>query len=301
MTRTRAPPICFCSNKFVSNPPLDVYDVLAVCPTPGNVVRYSQCPALLSLVALGVVLTDISRALDRLNWSGKTRELVVLAPCAAFAATGLWQLSMRGREVLHNDVYLFAIVILFVGCVAVGMVKLSVIKMRGALVVVMTTMLVGSVSSSIWLGQRWHSRYAATFDRQFTTQLFTRLQKNATRSKIAVIDDRYYPFFGSRRQFRAHRPFRITTRESLRAYLTENQIDLLAVIRNDYFKYGRYREVDEWVRGEPAKFEKIERGASFDVYRVLRGQPRVGGGWGGAIARPWLTEAGASLRLDANH
>jgi hypothetical protein len=85
-----------------------------------------------------------------------------------------------------------------------------------------------------------------------------------------VADYRYYPFFGSRRQFRAHRPFRILSENALLQYLGEYQIDVLAAIRRDPFKYGRYRGVAEWAAHDTARFEKIDSGTSFDVYRVKK-------------------------------
>ncbi|MGH7134379.1 MAG: hypothetical protein ACREHD_01485, partial [Pirellulales bacterium] len=243
-----------------------------------TVVRYSECPVALALIAMGAVLDDLGHAAAAWRGNQGARGIIAIAPGAAFAAVAVAQVGIRCREVVVGDALMIGANLGLAAWLAREVASLQIVNRRWALLGCAAAALGLSGCASSWLAARWHAGFAANFDHQFTTKAFTAMESAQWQPvRIAVVDYQYYPFFGSRRQFRAHRPFRIGSRESLLAYIEAHRIELLAVIRNDVFKFGRYRGADDWARQDTARFTNIDSGAvsgaNFNLYRVS--PPRI--------------------------
>lgn len=261
-----------------------------------TVVRYSQCSVLLSLLVLSVLLTDMGvrakRCLRRWQWNPDTSESGLRRHSTGFVAYGcavagkfagvVWTLAAVAQMISRCRVFVDLDTAFVAVDTALAMLLLCVfgappaIQRRMAAVGLAAAFALATTSSA-WLSARWHGGYATNYDRQFFTHVFTGLQGATSPPRaIAVADYRYYPFFGSRRQFRAHRPFRIASRQELFSYVRDNEVDVLAAVRRDHFKFGRYRRVSDWIAERPDLFRKIAAGGSFDVYRVLEMREREG-------------------------
>jgi hypothetical protein len=93
-----------------------------------------------------------------------------------------------------------------------------------------------SLSAGV-LGQRWHTGYSANYDLAARTQAHTVLsQRCLDGTRICVLAERSYPFYGSRRQwrlFQAHnfpaQPTRFNSSSALLDYLRHYQVSMIAV------------------------------------------------------------------------
>ena len=233
-----------------------------------TVVRYSQCSLLLAVVVLGIVLSDVSRAIDRLQWNSRMGAITSLVPGIMVMAAVVWQLVLRCREVVDADALLFATTIATAGWTTYRLWRLQASRGRRAVWLAAAMLLVGFAGASAGLSRHWHAGFARNYDRQFATHAFTPRSPSVRiaagrRGELSLL-----PLFRLVSAISRQRPYQIASRMALYAYLSENEIDYLSVIRRDPFKYGRYRGVGDWIAEDTAAFEKIDSGSDFDVYRI---------------------------------
>jgi 2-polyprenyl-3-methyl-5-hydroxy-6-metoxy-1,4-benzoquinol methylase len=237
-------------------------------------VRYSQCPLVLAVVALGMVLSDASRLLA---WN-RVAFWILSGSIVAFATTASgWQHIVIVGRFLSTDVLIRLLIIVNLALVAYLLVSIASFGEKHrriftglAAIAGVALIALGSAGLSHW----WHRDFARHFDREFRTEVFSELDRmpQLPSPVIGVLDYRYYPFLGSRRQFHVVRPFHVADEYSFFSQLVSREIEVVSVIRNDPFRYGRYVGSAKWPGRHPQIFTPLGSGGNFDVYSIRRAE-----------------------------
>lgn len=118
------------------------------------------------------------------------------------------------------------------------------------------------------LADRWHAGFTPFYDRMFAGDTFSTLaQRDPATTRMCVLTARYYPFFGSYRQYRVSRPTRVPSYVAFRDYLRARDVNVV-VIGGDQFARGRYRHGVDRIIERPSLFRQVRQGSSFVVYEV---------------------------------
>jgi len=240
-------------------------------------VRFSLVPLTLSILALTLVLFDVQRWMENRRWRYPARQLsgLLAASFAVIALFGFCRAAVR-----HFDGEWMSLLISFdvaLGLLFAGRLRLPApVRQR-------TSLRAGfglacgagiAAATSLFLSQRWHDGFARHYDARFGTDAFSFLHgQEPPLPSIAALPFRYYPFFGSRRQFHVHRPLRVMSLRYLYKYIAANDIDLIAVVTRagSHPETITSRRLLNWMKEQTGAFEKIMSGALFDVYRVDHG------------------------------
>lgn len=108
------------------------------------------------------------------------------------------------------------------------------------------------------LAKHWHEGFASHFDRLRGSRVFSHLTKATGPLRIAVLDPRPYPFFGSARQHRVFGPHRLTTYDELIRYLLARRPDVVASPRrNSGSEFDRFKEGPDWIAADEAHFRPL--------------------------------------------
>ena len=122
------------------------------------------------------------------------------------------------------------------------------------------------VAGCVWgvsvLSSRWHQGYAQFYDRYFGTQVYSQLERMDPREvRLAVLDFRVYPFFGSARQFSVWNPLRVPSYDWLMKNLRDRRITHVFVRPAGHASgdaMNRYRHVEEWLLQHPDVFVPVK-------------------------------------------
>lgn len=106
--------------------------------------------------------------------------------------------------------------------------------------------------------KRWHSEFANSYELRFRTPFFEDiLHEESSRIKILVLDQRIYPFFGSRRQFAVCRPRYLADGLALKSYCRAHQVTHLATRYGRNKDFDLYRNIPKWVNGDPDHWKPL--------------------------------------------
>lgn len=122
-----------------------------------------------------------------------------------------------------------------------------------------------------WLANRWHEGFTTHFNGYLGSDLLLQELETLrpTVTRVCVCDYRYYPFFGSRRQFRLCRPLWVRSQKSFEGYLLKQEADLLVIIKDDEFP-GRYARIIHAIRSRSSTFVLIHDLPRHSVFRINR-------------------------------
>jgi hypothetical protein len=275
-------------------------------------VRFGQCFLGLAVLALGVLLSDLMRGLHRACAAAASGPLARRSPAGRRAASdcGLaaWRrfrrianlgfrwfpllpaglvaalLAWQGVRVLQDPFFANRsnprdIALLTLDLVLVGLLVwvpnwhgMPAVSRRAAAVAVLVAA-AGLAWSVAALAQKWHDGFARHYDALFSTRVFTDLaQRDPAATRICVLEYRYYPFFGSRRQYSVCRPIKAFSYPWLLEFLRERQANAIACTLDDPFTLGRYRGASVWLREHPEIFVPSRADGQFVWADVRCGQ-----------------------------
>jgi len=118
------------------------------------------------------------------------------------------------------------------------------------------------------LAATWHTDFTRNYDQILETTVVGDLARPPAGKRLCVLDYRYYPFFGSYRQYRVCQPFSIASPAWLAAYLRSRGVTVVVVGNRDFFTYGRFPNVRAWLEDHPEDFELIRKDNWFSVFSV---------------------------------
>lgn len=241
-------------------------------------VRYGMCFLSLAVLALVVLLHDISRGFR--TWSEQVRgrsyylvlslahaPQVLLAVGVLFQFKGLWRLELADGFV---NGLLLATNILLAGAI-VGLVVNNWPQRRVLLTVILGWALASGASWAVdSLAQRWHSGFGSNYDRMLAGGLFRyQAETQPVGSCVCVLDLRSYPFFGSARQFRVCQPQQVHSRQELEDYLRVRDVALFAARFDTNWTARGWQNSRAWLVDNNRLFVPIHEGSwPYTVYRI---------------------------------
>ncbi len=267
----------------------------AIETTPGTLnalrggyipVRFGLSFLSLSVVALALLLHDLGSGLGRLAarlvgwtkragrwaWPGRT---VTLLPGTAFGVAAGYQFFRQATRDGLSDAPLDGLLVgVNVGVLmAIGSLcrrSWPGARRRIAVGAAVGLLTLGAVAAE-QLAQRWHAEFSRFYDRLFGVTVYSRLAaRDPATTSICSLNYRYYPFFGSRRQFRVARPLWVPTYDALGDYLRAHDSTVVVAILHDPFPNGRYREAHRWLAERSGLFPEIQRDWAFLICAVDR-------------------------------
>lgn len=260
-------------------------------------VRFGLCFLTLSVFALGVLLQDISRGLRGVELARRWPAALSLLPLVGLGLAAAWQFydnASRARNGQLLDTALLAWNMLLLMLIVVTLRNLprrTVAACAGVGGAVLAVALSWGVHE---LSRSWHDGYAGHYDTMFHTRVFRTLQKSEPAgTRLCVFGDRYYPFFGSRRQFAPCRPPYLASREQALAYVQRQRVSLVTAHRDARPRAERFDGWGGWLRDFPEVFVPLDTagrgGGVFQLWRVdhamlervLAGSAEVPGPGGG--------------------
>jgi hypothetical protein len=249
-----------------------------VNPASGNTeifrylsIRFSQCPLVLSVLALGLTSAGVARRLAGASMP-KARLPKLLAPAmtGAFAGLAAAQLVLRLGEVLGEAPLL--VLLVAADLVAFGLLVRWVLGRYSRRRVAAAGLLAGLIAASAasgYLGREWHRDFATHYDKTFRTSIFSHINESVgDDSALAVLDYRYYPFFGSRRQFRPHRPRKVRSESALLSYLAAHRLGVVAAAREDRGRSRWYHGPILYIQSNHKCFENFKYFGSYILCNV---------------------------------
>ncbi len=251
-------------------------------------MRFGQCFLGSALLALGVLLSDLQekarawttrrRAPADQPSSGVRRAANFLfrwgpvLPAALFAGLVGWQMVrvLQGSFVVWSwgrlDVALLTLDVAAVGLLVrvPSWLKAPLLGRRAAAAVA----LIAAVAALAWgteaLSRKWHADFARHYNGWLSTRIFTDLARcDPSTTRLCAMDHRYYPFFGSRRQYSLCRPRKAFSYPWLVAYLQERQVNVVACMLSDWREITPYRDVSLWIRDHPEVFVSQQADGCF--------------------------------------
>jgi hypothetical protein len=246
-------------------------------------VRFGLCPLSLAVVALAVVAGDAAGSLTRAArrwatpWIAATCRLGGWGVYGLFSACVVCQAAVHGREDVALDHLLLAADIFIAGVLLALLTTSSSPFDRRVLHAVALCAVAAGVLGCHRLSVRWHRHFVQHYDTSyFHVPVLAQLSSlDASRERICICDDRYYPFFGSRRQFDVCRPLWVPDRARLRNYLRDHRITLLVARNHDASPRRRYASVRQWIAERPGPFQPFYEDGRFTIVRVDRDRLRA--------------------------
>jgi hypothetical protein len=242
-------------------------------------VRFGLCFLSLVVLALVVLLTDVSRWLRRSlvradRWRRLGAWAVEYGPKALFAGAVLMQmrLALGGQAHLElTESLLLAANVLMAGVLA-AILRYGWPARWGLVGITLgAAALAGVAVGTGWLAGRWHEGFAAHYDLMFGADAVSRLEElSGDGSRVCVLDYRPYPFFGSRRRIAVCQPLGVPSRPWLLEYYRVQGVDFVVVVVRDPFSRGRYEGLHDWHRKHPEWFEPLGSGPGAWLFRVER-------------------------------
>ena len=261
--------IIFCMTPFT----VDNDDNLLLA-TPYQLVRFSQVPLALSAIAFGLFMSDLLNNEDRGSFVYKLSVLLSVSFLISTFMT--FVTNLFNTHVIEWQVILTLALCLFLCCIFLSpvarkihgrMVKIKSIVLLMSLVACMVVFTISTSQLSNW----WHDGFATHYDRMFKTRSFSILEKKEHEdTSIAVFYFRYYPFFGSQRQFRVYRPRRIESEQILYNYLETNDIDMVCIMQSSAstFEDESYCSARITINQHDDVFELVAPGTAFNLYNI---------------------------------
>ncbi|QDT98566.1 hypothetical protein [Gimesia aquarii] len=240
-----------------------------------RVMRFGQCPLWVLTLCLGLICDDIFRipttkyaSYSSYLWGLKSIPrlsifvLSIIQFCLAFV--------IEASQSIFISVLLLVDLAILWACLHYFGAGTNVLKKARNWSFILIVLIVGSASS--YNATRWHHGFSQFYDDFLDVRFFTQIETRELKPKInriMVLHYRVYPFYGSQRQFRVHRPTLITTRDDFLTALKSFQPDLIFVHPHDPHKYGRYKNAGFWARNELGKsLELLQINNHYDVYAL---------------------------------
>lgn len=224
-------------------------------------VRYGLCFLSMASLALGIVLRDTL---------GSVQDCWIVTGLLAAASVTVFQAVQRHAVSYHyaspsdaGPVAVAVVVLVLIMICAQHRASLYLRAIAGGGIALCL------ILSIAWLSLRWHRELGAHFDRHFGVHIFSQLNAESTRERVYVLDNRPYPFFGSRRQHWVANP-RFFASDRLINDITASIPPTLVATRSDQ---GRivyyYRGALQHLEARQDIFKKIdERMDGWHVFRV---------------------------------
>lgn len=249
-------------------------------------VRYGLCFLSTTIIAAALCLQDILM----IRWRGKRTALSHNNPkrewgwlmvgghwfiYGTILSLNVFQLWWARLPMARFDNTLIMVNVLLLGGINVVMVHLFESHVRVWRVILFMMVLMAAAVGIATLSDRWHQGFISHYSHRPTADDVYWLERIDSQDHvISILDYRYYPYFGSRRQYRVIQPVYVYSPEWLIEFLEENKVNIVGTklhwqspIRN------RFQGFDECLLLHPDRFREISRSSNFALYEFLQQQP----------------------------
>lgn len=252
-------------------------------------VRFGLCFLSLCVFGVAVLAQDVSegvRRLGSLSWlrGGADLPLILFGLAVAYQFLVSSTRAMKGNTLDSVLIGVNLLILFFIAQLACFIFPTVAKKC----LIASYCVALGPLSWSIHAhGRQWHSTFSAYYDRIYISKMFRSFERvnpvDPAEVRIFVLEPRYYPFFGSRRQFAVCRPsFLLSRGEALRR-IYEFRATIVITPREPILQRedDRYDHRGDWYKDYP------------DVFHPLQGT-----GWDdGYYFRAWQVDQDALRRL----
>ncbi|HUT91539.1 MAG TPA: hypothetical protein VMY37_18720 [Thermoguttaceae bacterium] len=260
-------------------------------------VRFGLCFLSTSTVGVAIVLDDMVKALTagsrsrtgksptpkpRTIWSRLPGAQQTTSRLLHNGIYGLWSVGVgyqlayhvyHSREHFTLDLFLLALVVFVSSAALFFCLKSPSACQRPLGYVVVLCAFPAAVWCCHGLAGRWHDGFARHFDSHFNVDLFTSLARlDPGSERLCVCDYRYYPFFGSRRQFEVCRPLWLPDDSYFLQYTRRQEVTLLVTRNEDSNPLRRYARVKQWITARPELFRPFHEDDKYAIVRVDRAE-----------------------------
>jgi hypothetical protein len=250
-------------------------------------VRYALSFLSLTVLGLSVLLHDLAAGLRSLAAPGAGRRRAAGAAAAllvAYLPPGLLAGGAAYQIVVHRGNPMWLLRGGFwcaAGSLVAGLILYLVSAHRprlfrvlgpglGLALVAATALAVGR------LGEWWHGGFVARYDRLFRDDVVSSLaQLDPATTRLCILDNRPYPFFGSYRQFRVSQPIpsRFNSYPEFLQYMRERGVNWVVMVRQPILNPGpvggnSYPVAYQWALEHPDDFALVKQGAWLSVFRT---------------------------------
>lgn len=241
-------------------------------------VRFGICVITLCVYGLALLTQDLSRCLGSLiKTKGFIKTCTASALPTLFGAAVTYQcvtvslLRIRGN---NWESILVAGNVLCLGILCYMSRDISRVA-KLVFIVAGTPILAAVLSWSVTLlSAHWHKDFASHYDTVFGDgDTFQSLERrDPAANHVCVLSDRYYPFFGSYRQFSVSRASFLSTREQALSYISHTRATLVAALRRPSITVGeaRLNRRGDWLDDYPNVFQQVasSRPGKFRLWYV---------------------------------
>jgi hypothetical protein len=252
-------------------------------------VRYGLCFLSTATLAGMLLLRDVlftrrGPNRDRLDgnlrpWVSRWPIAVYVLACAALAGTIVFQVYWAGRRLRLDwvDHLLMAVVFPLAGL------NLRLLQAVWPRVRLRLVVLVAALPAWAWactlLSATWHQGFVDHYDRMDAFAGLQALEPEASGSQtILVLQDRLYPFFGSRRQHHVYQPVYVPSSDWIMARLeTENVRFVVADVDPPLLGMRRFLGFDECLGQHPERFRQVVVSTDHILVVVLQPPQRETG------------------------
>jgi hypothetical protein len=254
----------------------------AVECVPGtlNQLRFERTPVRYGLTFLSLAIVAVAAAAEpaanKRTWRVLIGGLLGTLLAAQFGLTlvnpkrGLTDEVMRGLQVQVVDSTLFALIVLLASCaVILG----RQIAQRWITYALAASIAVAAGIGGAALSFTWHKGFEEHYTRMFEDGVFAFLARSdlPDGAKVCVLDERSYPFFGSRRQFRVSVPLLLADAAGLRRFLDDHGIEVVVVrAESNHFptSVNQNRLATQWIENTSLRLVPLRMGPNYWVFRV---------------------------------
>jgi len=221
-------------------------------------VRYGTCFLSLAVLTMALVLQDFLPSKRLLAW----------ALVGVFVLCGIYQSaapnSRLPREAIETIVIGGNLFFLAFNGFLFAMIWRPFARILGLVV------LMALAGAGAWgvdqLSTKWHRQFPAFYDGHLSKGTYTGLAKKQPTGSICVLENRSYPFFGSRRQFRVCQPNYVQSSTALMEYMKEHDVGLVATRLE---RADRFKHFNECLSRRPTAFRKFSGDKELVLFRVV--------------------------------
>ena len=225
-------------------------------------VRYGLCFLSFSVFGLFVLLHRLTQVTWRwISWT------VLFAS----AVTCLWQIVVRIQYFREFESYFEVALIGFDVAIVLFLCREFCPQRWNPLPTGIAFLLVTASATFgiLAIANRWHSGFAAHFDRHFATPVFSLVEEsNPGGTSFGVYFYRAYPFFGSARQNRVVQPRHFESSELLDRLIEERTLQFVVARPDDPDPVDRYHGCLDYLNQNPQRFVPVGNGHNPQIFRV---------------------------------
>jgi hypothetical protein len=248
----------------------------AVEDRPGtlNQMHWHYCPVRYGLCFLGTAtFAALVMLRDLALLCGQRLRVVGSLGCLALLATALFQVAyVDSRLAIDNALTVPIALNAAVGLLAIALIRAGWPRTGPVLIALLVVVTFAGAVACQRLSTRWHADFESFYDEAITAGCLKSLRTVRLDSqRLFVMQERCYPFLGSRRENVVFQPVYVPSADALLEFLDANAIDAVVVRPSKPTPgWGRFLWFDECKQLYPDRFQRILQSVGCATYEVQK-------------------------------